>query len=80
MVTSSTATVYHGGGRRYLTLKAACRAEARKKVHTVYRARGWDLAEIYADPSGRNQTVIERLARRYYRHARRPALQERGKG
>lgn len=79
MIKSSIATVYHGGGKRYLTLKAACRSEARKKVRSTYLDRGWELQEIFGDPSGRNQTVIERLARRYYRHARRTALQERGK-
>lgn len=77
MIKSSVATVYHGGGKRYFTLKAACRAEARKKVQSTYLDRGWELDEIYGDPSGRNQTVIERLARLYYRQARRAALRER---
>lgn len=33
-VTKETATVYRGGGRRYLTLKSACKAEARAKLKT----------------------------------------------
>lgn len=33
-VTSSQAVVFKGGGRRYLTMKSACRAEARTLINT----------------------------------------------
>ena len=32
MIQESKATVYHGGGRRWLTLQAAANAEARSKI------------------------------------------------
>lgn len=32
MIAIETATVYRGGGRRWLTKRAACRAEARAKI------------------------------------------------
>jgi len=31
-ITTETATVYRGGGRRWFSLKAACRAEAKEKL------------------------------------------------
>lgn len=34
MIAIETAKVYRGGGRRYFTLKAAVKAEARKKINS----------------------------------------------
>lgn len=36
MVKTEVATVYRGGGRRYLTLRAAVHAEARKIIENKY--------------------------------------------
>lgn len=35
-VSTETATVYRGGGRRYFTLRAACEAEARTIIQRKY--------------------------------------------
>lgn len=35
-VTKEAATVYRGGGRRFLTLKSAIKAEARRKIKSRY--------------------------------------------
>lgn len=32
MIRASAATVYHGGGRRWFTLKGACSAEAKQRI------------------------------------------------
>lgn len=45
-IASQGATVFRGGGRRYFTLKAACRAEARKKIRDWCRATGDDVGSI----------------------------------
>ena len=39
-IRSSHATVYHGGGRRYLTIKAAARSEARSALRKAENATG----------------------------------------
>jgi hypothetical protein len=36
MITIETAKVYRGGGRRYLTLRSAVHAEAKKLIETKY--------------------------------------------
>lgn len=33
------ARIYYGGGRRYLTLRGACQAEAKARVKAHYRKR-----------------------------------------
>lgn len=40
-VTQETAVVYRGGGRRWFTLDAACRAEARSALLKRSRDRFW---------------------------------------
>jgi hypothetical protein len=46
LVQAEMAVVYRGGGRRFLTLKAACRAEAKRAIRCECRASGDDPAEI----------------------------------
>lgn len=40
-VTQEIATVYRGGGRRWLTLEAACKAEANRAIVSRAKRRGW---------------------------------------
>lgn len=42
VVSEEIAVVYRGGGQRYFTLKAACRAAARKLLRDLIRAQGED--------------------------------------
>lgn len=67
MVQTEAATIYRGGGRRWLTLRAACRAEARMRYRSRCRKMGdeWNPLDDYYGPR------IERLARWYLRAARR---------
>jgi len=58
-VRSEPATVYRGGGRRYLTLAAACRAEARAKVKQRLTGMGEEWDDDWCHPR------IDRLARLY---------------
>ncbi|MEC3912214.1 hypothetical protein U5A82_17545 [Sphingobium sp. CR2-8] len=67
IVSSESATVYRGGGRRYLTLPAACRAEARAKVKQRLRDTGDEWDDDWCRPR------IDRLAR-FYRHQFRARL------
>lgn len=64
LVTSETATVYRGGGRRWFTIAAACRAEARKKVKKRWNDAGLDVDDF--DPDKYQETVA-RLSRLYRR-------------
>jgi hypothetical protein len=68
--TVETAVVYRGGGRRWLTLRAACRAIARQRIYSRYRASGDDLNEVDPDDLA---TDISRRARLYERRFRRRA-------
>jgi hypothetical protein len=45
----SFAVAYHGGGRRYLTLRSACFAEARKAVREWCDKQGEDWRELDID-------------------------------
>ena len=63
-VRSESATVYRGGGGRYLTLNAACRAEARAKVKQRLRDTGDEWDDDWCRPR------IDRLARFYRVHFR----------
>lgn len=65
-VTQSTATVYHGGGRRFLTPRAACNAQAKMlMIEHVERKNG------FFDPvSDWNQRLIDRVARLLLRQFR----------
>ncbi|MBO9710521.1 MAG: hypothetical protein J7521_20160 [Caulobacter sp.] len=53
-VTAEIAVVYRGGGRRWLSLEAACRAEAKKAV----RARAWAADMVTTDEQGRDRLSI----------------------
>lgn len=60
-VKSSQATVYHGGGRRFFTLKAACRAQAKMLI----RRRLHATDEEWADCLDWYDTRVTRLTRFY---------------
>lgn len=45
IIRCAVAQVYVGAGRRYLTLRAACRAEARRTVRLWLSAQGEERAE-----------------------------------
>lgn len=42
VITEESATVYSGGGRRYFTLKAACRGAAKQYLRELIRREGED--------------------------------------
>lgn len=68
---AETATIYRGGGRRWFTLRAACRAIARQRIYARFRASGDDLSEVDPDIL---RAMITRRARLYERRYRkRPA-------
>ena len=68
VVTIEQATVYRGGRRRYLTLRAACRAAAKAKIRQRWRERGDDL---YALEQDRYQRMIRTLSHFHYSAALR---------
>lgn len=57
--------VYYGGGRRWFTLRAACRAHARTVINKRRSLEGYERGEDW--PTER----VERLARRLEREHRR---------
>lgn len=62
------ARIYYGGGRRYFTLKAACRAEAKARVKERFRLQqGYFLDEGDEYP----HRLINRYARLLEREHRR---------
>lgn len=73
MVTAEAATVYRGGGRRWFTLAAACRAQAKTKIkdncmcdyidHEGYGRQ--HLPCNYHDGSDHAEKVLRRLTRIY---------------
>lgn len=73
-VTEQQATVYYGRGRRWFTLRAACRAEAWATV-----VRDWELdgEELRSDEA---RAEVERRAKQYaknFKAARKaPALEK----
>lgn len=76
-VKSTTAVVYHGGGRRYLTLRAACKAEARKLIkarckceHNDHGPYGIEWVPCWHHDSQRYPILIRRLTGGYMRRYR----------
>jgi hypothetical protein len=62
------ARIYYGGGRRYFTLRAACRSEAKARVKERFRIRqGYFLDEGDEYP----HRLINRYARLLEREHRR---------
>ena len=59
------ARIYYGGGRRWFTLRAACRAHARTVIENRRSSEGYDRGDNW--PKER----VERLARRLEREHRR---------
>jgi hypothetical protein len=78
-VTSESAKVYRGGGRRWFTLRAACRAEARAKMKARCECDYCDHPEMPGCPRedlpcslhepDRYPKIVRRLASIYYRAA-----------
>ena len=66
-VVAETAVAYRGGGRRWFTLRAACKAEAKVLVGNKYGCPGEDLPQ-YVD---RLYRIRNRYARLLERRARR---------
>lgn len=83
-IQADPAVVYRGGGRRYLTLLAACTAEARWKIKSnclcdYVDHEGWGREHLpcsYHDGSDHAEKMLRRLARLYMRAYRTSA----GKG
>lgn len=70
-IKATVATVYHGGNRRWFTLNAACRAEAKKilRVHCECSRGDWNGSQgtpgetcFYHDPANYPR-LVRRLAR-----------------
>ncbi|HEY0840797.1 MAG TPA: hypothetical protein VGD74_11465 [Vulgatibacter sp.] len=76
-IKASTATVYLGGGRRWLSLHAACRAEARKVIRSIVCDCSPQDAEetgyvcVYHAGDDRAMAAAARLAKRYRRQFER---------
>ena len=80
-VTASTAKVYRGGRRRWLTPAAACRAEARAQIsrrcecdrvsHNDPQYTGHICA--YHQDMDKYRALVERMARFYMRRICEPA-------
>lgn len=64
MVSAEVATVYRSGRKRYFTLKAACRAEARAIAFRVMRDNGDSEYDAYRP---RVERVAAAMMRRYRR-------------
>jgi hypothetical protein len=59
MVTREIATVFYGGGRRWFTLDAACRAEAFRSLKRRAHTRGWyEYRHEPASNTGHDELVI----------------------
>lgn len=76
-VEKSQAVVYHGGGRRWFTLKAACRAEAKKTLktrceceHMDHGAMGSEWLICWYHEEERNVVLMRRLTGAYMRRFR----------
>lgn len=83
MVTKEIATVYYGGGRRWFTLDAACRAEAFRSLKRRAHARGWyEYRHDFASQTGHDELTISerwmgrgmRLLTRWHKAAFKAAL------
>ena len=78
IVETLTATVYKGGGKRYLTKRAAYYAAARAKINSRCDCEPCDYADYetgympvmcqWHEDRDRCEAVIQRLAR-WYQHA-----------
>jgi hypothetical protein len=76
-VTASEAVVYKGGGRRYLTLRAACAAEARALLNTRCECEYMDHGPMGSEhlvcwyhEEERNAVLMRRLTGGYMRRFR----------
>lgn len=77
-VTSSQAVAYKGGGRRYLTLKSACKAEARALINTRCDCEymdyggsiGGEWLTCWWHEEERNAVLMRRLTGGYMRRYR----------
>ena len=76
-VTSSQAVVYKGGGRRYLTLKSACNAEARSLINARcdceymdHGPMGSEWLTCWWHEDERNAVLMRRLTGGYMRRFR----------
>ncbi|MDX9668061.1 hypothetical protein QMK50_24230 [Pseudomonas sp. P5_152] len=76
-VTSSQAVVFKGGGRRYLTLKSACKAEARALINTRcdceymdHGSMGGEWLTCWHHEEERNAVLMRRLTGGYMRRYR----------
>lgn len=72
MVTTEKTTVYRGGGRRYLTLRSAVQAEARKIIeakypterqYTSYDGQEPDPGWYWRDEIKRSDVLFRRVCR-----------------
>ena len=75
-ISKETATVYRGGGRRWFTMRAACRAEAKAKLKSKCDCDYCEHDEMpgcpteyfpcqYHDDSERAAKILRRLTRAY---------------
>jgi hypothetical protein len=69
-VTKETATVYRGGGRRWLTMKAAIKAEAVKRIKVKYPTERQHFRDGYLEDPGshwsdlpRSDVLLRRMCR-----------------
>lgn len=76
-VSSETAKVYRGGGRRWFTLQAACNAQARAKIMERCECEPFDPLEWRVEPitcdmhaTERYPKILRRLSK-IYRNAYR---------
>jgi len=76
-VTSSQAVVFKGGGRRYLTLKSACKAEARALINARcdceymdHGPMGSEWLTCWWHEEERNAVLMRRLTGGYMRRYR----------
>jgi hypothetical protein len=67
-ITKGSATVFVGNGRRYLTLEAACAAEARRTIREWCSIQGEDYGSLDSDWY---HTRVRRLAGLYKARFRR---------
>lgn len=83
MIAKEAATVYRGGGRRFFTLRAACRAEAKALIFARWPCDcdadepevGYSGNTCYAHQEhiyGRFLRRVERLVRRGFTEALKP--------
>lgn len=76
-ITAQQAVVFKGGGRRYLTLKAACKAEARALLKTRcecetidHGSMGYEHLTCWYHEEARNAVLMRRLTGGYMRKYR----------